>query len=231
MVWDKSYPTLSGDDIDDSVTQIRTNWSAIESVLSGEHAAISNALSGTHLYGRASIMFSGTYSQISALSSPATGALAWDTQCGVCRLYTGSEWPRITATYFSRLHVARSSTQVIAPATWTSIVFNAESYDSLDEYSLATNAITITSSGWYLLVGTIVWPVEASLNYQKIAGLYVGLSTRVTSNTVYGKEALVTEVMDIVNLSAGNTIYLGSYHSNASNVSVQSASLIITRLS
>ena len=231
MAWNKVYPTLSGDTISASVTQIQANWSAIEGVLSGEHASLTNSLSGTHLYGRTSVMFSGTKAQIDALSSPNTGALAWDTQCGTCKIYTGSTWASITSSYFSRVHLSLTSPQAIGPGTWTSVIFNNESYDGLDEYSINSNILQLTGAGWYLGIGTIIWPTETTLDYQKIAAIYLGTTTRKAVDVKYGKETTTCEVADVIYFEASSTIYLGAYHSHSENRSIQSASLIITRLS
>jgi hypothetical protein len=231
MTWNKVYP-LTTTNICASVTQTQANFAAIESVMSAEHGSYFSALSGTHLYGRCSVMFSGTYSAIKALtgSSPTTGALAFDTECGVCRIYDGETWPRISAAYFSRLHAYTSTAQSIPATTWTSLTLTTESYDSLAEFTVTTGVITIANAGWYLIVGTITWPTETSTEYQKAAGIYVG-SSRKTSSISYGKEVRETEVADIINLSASSTITLRAYHSYTSNISIVGANLMLTRLS
>jgi hypothetical protein len=165
------------------------------------------------------------------LSNPQTGALAFDTECGVCRIYNGSSWPRISATYFSRFHGYRSATQAISSATWTTVALTSESYDSLNEISVSEGGIvTMAASGWYLIMGAVYWTAETSLNYVKIAGIYVG-ATRKTSDIKYGKEELVTTAMDIINLSAGDNVYLKAYQSYSGSVNILAATLILTRLS
>jgi hypothetical protein len=231
MTWSKVYPILTTN-ISASVVQIEGNLSAIASTMSGEHAPYSNTtLKGTHLYGSVSTMFSGTLSAISTLSNPAVGALAYDTQCGVCRIYDGATWPRITATYFSRLHGYRTTSQAIGSVTWTTIILSTESYDSLAEFTSTTGAIAIVESGWYLIIGTITWPTESSNNYQKTAAIYVNDTDRKATDTKYGKEEIEMEVVDIINLTATDTVQLKAYHSYTSNVSVVGANLMITRLS
>ncbi len=234
MTWTKTYPVLSGDTISASVTQIRANWEAIASALSGEHVALTDSLSGTHLYGRVSSMLSGTYATIAALSSPASGALAWDTTCGVCRIYDGTTWQRITGSYFSRVKILTTTPQSIPASSWTSITLAKETgyYDSLDEFTASTNYLVVKASGWYFIRGLIVWPYwTAALDYQKKAGIYIGISTLKTSDTKYGREELLCEVADIINLTAGDTIYLAAYHNYTSNISISSATLTLTRLS
>jgi hypothetical protein len=226
--WNKVYPTATGVAISASVDQIRQNWIAMEDCLAEEHESLDSALSGTHLYGRVSAMASGTYATIYGLSNPATGAIAFDTQCGVCRIYTGSTWPRITGSKFSRAHIYSASSQAITPLTWTQVVLASESYDSLSE--AANSSITVVAAGWYLVIGTITWTAETINDYQKVAGIYVG-STRVATDTKYGHEEIETEVMDIVELSASNSVKLRAYHTHTSNVNIIAANLILTRLS
>lgn len=239
MAWNKVYPVLEGDSIKDSVTQIAANWLAIDGVLSAEHAALSTSLSGTHLYGRVSTMFSGSKEAITDLSTPATGALAWDTTCGVCRIYNGTLWPRITEAEYSRAQVLLSVPQAIAAPTvdgpqWTPIVFNtAPLYNSLLEYDLTSNALTIAATGWYLVRGVVSWDLNwlAAADYQKTAAIYVGVSTKKTSDIKYGKEELTCEVIDILNLTEGDVIYLAASHTNPTIVNASFASLTFSRLS
>jgi len=235
MAWNKVYPLLTTN-ISGSVTQITTNFTAIESVMSAEHVSYLAALSGTHRYGQVSTMFSGTYAAILDLANPATsaapatGALAYDTGCGVCRIYDGSAWPRVTATYFSRLHGYRSTSQSIASAAWTEVVLTTESYDSLAEFTASTGVTTIVAPGWYLVVGTITWPTETSLNYKKGVGIYIaGISA--CRDVKYGKEVRETEVYDIINITAGQGVKLYAYHSYGSSISIAGANLMLTRLS
>ena len=227
MAWSKTYP-IGTTNISASTVQLTSNWIAIEDSTDDEHAALDNALSGTHLYGRVSAMFSGTYATIAAISSPGTGALAYDTTHGVVRIYDGSSWKVVTSNTFARAHLYSNTAQAIPATAWTQAVLGEEAYDSL---SIATNSsITVPAAGYYLVVGHATWPSEAVNSYQKACGIYVGATRKVT-DTKYGKEERETEAVDIIYMAASSVVKLYVYHTYTSNISIAAANLILTRLS
>jgi hypothetical protein len=226
MAWDKTYPLLTTN-ISASCPQIDANFAAIEGTVSAEHGSLVAATSGTHGYGRVSAMLSGTYATIAALTSPATGALAFDTTCGVCRIYNGSSWVRMTGTYYSRVHAYSTATQVIPTATWTAITLGTESYDSLAEFTIAGSP-TVGQAGYYLIIGTATW---ASEFYAKKQLAITVDATRVATMTGYGPHITELEVADIQYLTAAQAVALSVKHGHGSNQSIEGANLILHRLS
>ncbi len=225
--WNKVYP-LTSTVISASVNQIQANWAAIGAALSAEHGALAASTSGTHLYGRVSVMLSAAYASMPAASA-STGAILFDTTCGVCRISDGTSWLVSTSSYYSRAHIYSNSTQSIPTTAWTQVVLGSESYDDLDE---ATNSkFVATATGYYLIIGTITWPQETTNIYQKVAGLYVNTSTRKATDAKYGISEVETEVIDVVSLTALDEVILKAYHNHSANVGILAANLIVTRLS
>lgn len=155
MAWNKSYPT-SDTKIRDLPDILSNNFEAIEEALDVEHDTLTSGTSGHHRAGGIGIIFEGTTAAITALSSPPSGALAYDTTIGYLRKYTGSEWvvmtdshPRMRAYKSANSTAASASTQT---STGDYVIFDTEDYDELSEYDHTTGIFTAAACGLYHII-------------------------------------------------------------------------------
>lgn len=158
MSWINIYPT-SDTKIRDLPDILSDNFEAIEDILDVEHDTLTSGTSGHHREGGIGIIFEGTTAAITALSSPPSGALAYDTTIGYLRKYTGSEWvvmtdshPRVRAYKSTNSTAASASTQT---STGDYVVFDTEDYDELSEYDHSTGIFTASSSGLYHILVSV----------------------------------------------------------------------------
>ena len=228
MVWDKT--AVDGTTVSPcaGTVNVTGNWDAIERWWNADHYGPDNTLSGYHKPGIIGIANSGTYSTIAAISSPGTGALAWDNTCGVMRIYkSDGAWDRLTEDHYSRVKITAPSQSLPATA-WTEIEFTTEVADSLGEWAVATNTLRVKAEGYYLIKLKVSFPVAG--NYEKAAAIY-------KDGTVYsqfggsGEELLTPEVVDIVYCAANALIEGYAYNGSSAVITMSSAILELTRLS
>jgi len=156
--WKKVYPN-SENEIKQIPNILQQNFSAIEDAYNIEHyspASGSVGLSGEHRIGSVGAIYEGTTTQIAALTSPMSGALAFDTTLGVLVKYSGSNWLRLSQNYWSRFKAACTNTVIVtAGASANTLVFDTEDYDTLNEYDHTSGIFTALASGYYLLIGQL----------------------------------------------------------------------------
>jgi hypothetical protein len=178
-----------------------------------------------HKAGIAGVMLTGTNTVIESLSSPGTGALAFDNTGGIVKIYRSTNaWKRLTEDHFSRVKLT-SSTQSLPATSWTDVVFDTEVYDSLGEYNATT--LRVLSEGYYLIRAQVTFPVG---NYERGVGIYYA-GTRYGQTGGYGNKANTLECVDIVYAIANSLIDVYAYNGNSTAITMVSASVVLTRLS
>jgi hypothetical protein len=172
MAWSTSLP-VSSTLIADIPTIHKSNWAVIEDAIGREHYGFSSSLSGKHNASAVPVLCAGTTEVINNISSPATGALAWDTTLGIGKVYLGS-WNQINMLAMSRVDTYRSSNYTLVhghdlSANAVAVPFNTEVKDTLSEYNTSTYIFTsVASSGYYLVQATLCLSVTAGY-YNKIS--------------------------------------------------------------
>ncbi len=141
MTWNSD--PLSSVSVSASVTQLQTNWDAIEDVIGVEHYTLSDANSGEHKPGISGVLYKGTDSQIEAsLTVPGTGAIVWNTTYGILqerRPFGGiiDLWESITCSAWSQVKVSReSSVQSIPTTADTKVTLTEETAHKLVKFIL-----------------------------------------------------------------------------------------------
>jgi hypothetical protein len=236
MAWNKSYP-LSSTDVSTSVTQIQTNWDAIEGIIGVEHSTFTSTPTGTHLAGRTGVLYYGSTSEITGISSPGSGAIAYDSTLGVLKVNTdgvsATSWTRMTSASYSRAKVSKAEEQTIPTGAWTTISFtqiaSSGDYDTLSEFSSASSTFTVTGPGYYFINGTVMFSAD-DVDYFREAAVYINASIS-TEGRGYGRTAETVSISDVRFIAAGGTIMLKAYHTKGSNAKVVNALLHVTRLS
>jgi hypothetical protein len=98
VTWDATFETLppdTGEDASYGAGRIRDVKEAVRERLDVEHDFSNIApltATGRHLPGKTSVAFSGTTTEINALTGMAKGAIAWDTTLKVWKYYSGAAW-------------------------------------------------------------------------------------------------------------------------------------------
>ena len=165
MTFTKTVPTSSSLIID--IPSIHTdNWAAIAALIGQSHQAITSVtVSGVHQAGKTAVISAASTTTINAISSPATGALAWDTTLGVGKVYLGT-WQQINMLPISRVEAYLTSDYTI-PDTATSsanavtVPWATEIKDTLSEYNTTDYTFTATATSGYYLVQSQISIVAA----------------------------------------------------------------------
>lgn len=238
MVWNANYP-LSSTDVCGSTEQIRDNWAALEAWWNKEHYDFSSASSGQHDDGRSSVLAKATTSEISAISSPGTGAIAYDTTKGELDIYrwdsagSSAGWERLTEDVYSRVRYGFDS-QVITANTYQKVISASSSvisgyFDGLSEMSSANDKITLSGTAYYWVHGEVEWTAHSE-RCRKIIMLRKNGGTIAQYNT-YGNEEMFISVNDIVSLTAGDYIELYVWHNASTTLTASKGIIHLTRLS
>lgn len=233
MTWNWEWPVLEGTGtsaVSGSTEQIRANWEAMETVLDTEHESMASANAGNHIPGQSGFMYYGAKSDVLALSSPGTGALAYASDTGefLIHIPTG-DWEGIATTYWSRARKVGGS-QSLPNDIYTKITISetaSGTYDSLSEVS--ANRFTAKAWGYYLVIGVVRFPVTTS-DYHKAVSIYkngVGVANCIR----YGRSERTLIATDILNLSATNYIELYGSQNSGVAIDVSSAVLVVQRVS
>ena len=130
----------------------------------------------------------------------------------------------------SRIHVSRSSNQLIPNADNTVILFNVEEFDNLGEYNPADGKFTATNAGYYqvnaqlLLTSTAGWGAGeiATISMYKNDVFYSNgdYSAAMAAITWYGESG----VSDIVYLAATDYITIKFYQNNGAAINTYPSS-------
>ena len=228
MAWSKTIPAAS-DSPCASTVQITSNWSAIEDWWGVEHYTFTSALSGMHKYGVLGVVLTGTNATIKAVSSPGTGALAWDNTCGVLRIYkSDGAWDRITEDHYSRVLLKNTTGQAVPATAWALVAFDTETYDGLGEYSSVGPTLAFCADGYYLVQATAVYP--DAWDHEKGIGIYQE-GTRIADGGGYGKYLRSVQAIDVVKADASDAITIYVYNGDSTaSVTVESVEVTLTRL-
>jgi hypothetical protein len=230
MGWSTTIP-LSSESVSGSTASIRANWDAIAAAFSVEHGALTSASSGQHPTGTGmGFLKYGTTAEISAATSPGTGALAYDSSKGILETYHASAgWGSITRDSFSRVR-AWGGQKTPVPSTWTDLgpwfVSLYGYYDGLGEHF--SSKIIIKDSGFYLVHANCDWGYEGSDCMKQVEIKVNGVYT--TIHIEVGKYIFNWEMSDILSLTTGDYIELYAWHDAATNQYI-TAYLTLTRLS
>lgn len=225
MAWDRTKPTSTTSPCASTVA-ITSNWSAVEDWWNVEHYTFSSALSGMHKAGIFGAVLTGTNATIEAISSPGTGALCFDTTCGVTRIRRSDDnWDRLTEDHYSRVKLT-STNDTLATGAWTELSMSTETYDSLGEHGIT--GLLVKAAGYYLVRVHGVFPSNG--NYEKAVGVYVA-GARYSQAGGYGTRVTFVECVDIVYAAANALIEAYAYNGSGSPIILPSSSLILTRLS
>jgi len=158
MTWYKDKPGENNSFSD--VPQIaQDNFDATEDAFGQEHYTLGASLCGTHIPGVMGVVKSASTTIINALSSPGSGAMAWNTTLGWWQRYWASAWAIPgSATKWSRVRAYKSSGNQSfdngeGGSQTAAVTFDAETYDSLSEF--AANTFTPADSGYYLVIASL----------------------------------------------------------------------------
>jgi len=231
MVWNKDYPTSTVSP-SASTLGLTGNWKALEDWWGVEHTTLTSASSGHHTAQNISLVCVAATSAISALSSPGTGALAYDTTKGELEVYRTAGWGKLTESYWSRVRTVFLSAS-ISTATWTKLTekrtVEEDQYDTLSEFASSSGSASIKATGTYFVLGTCRFPTTSN-NYLVGVAIYKNGSA-VAVHRGYGAGVRSTEVFDILSLTAGDRLEVYCYHNAGSNITIVGGSLQFTKLS
>jgi hypothetical protein len=234
--WNKLFPlastSVSGSAHTDPTENVRDNWEALEDWWNVEHSTFTSGGSGTHTFGKFGVLITAANSAITALTSPGTGAIGYDTTNGQLLRYNGTSWVRLTSNKYSRIRQG-FGTQTIPTTAWTTMSASSATvsgtYDTLGEWNATTFRFTATQAGTYFVKGAAKFPVTTD-NYTK--GVGIGKNGVLTTKSVlHGASIVTTEVNDILSLAAGDYIVLACYHEHTSSVDIVGGNIHIMRLS
>jgi hypothetical protein len=234
-IWNKFYPAITGTSVSGSVapdpnSQIRANWLFIQEWWGVEHTTFTSAGSGEHTAGKVGSVLVDTAANIAALTSPGTGALAYNTTVGQLQIYDGL-WVGISCSAYSRMRYMFGS-QVVTGSIWTamgSAGAGSGTYNTLAEFSDTTFRFTAVEAGYYLVRGLILFPTDTN-NYNKGVAISQNASL-VSKMTRYGSTILNLFVVDVLPLNIGDYIQLAAYHDYTSPITISSGILQVIRLS
>lgn len=132
--------------------------------------------------------------------------------------------------------------QVIAAATWTTVIFDEEVTDVLGEYNTSTGEFTAKDAGVYMVCTHISWK---SLDQSKIYRVGIAVNDEAapsmqadnyTYNAAGGQSAMGLPLTHALKLNAGDKVEIMVYQSTAGNESLTGAAdafnvLTITKVS
>ena len=134
---------------------------------------------------------------------------------------TAPAWEDASSGGFTSKARATKSTQTISNTTFTKIAFNAETYDVDSEFDSTTNnRFVATTTGYYLVVGNILWnsSVDQSAHLMRI---YRNGSSVSSSNIKSsGTSSFTQRISDVVYLTATQYIELFVYQNTGGDVNI-----------
>ncbi len=247
MAWNKLYP-LDSTGVSASVSGVRDNWQAIETIFDAEHYTFTETTSGYHRPGRMGSIWYVPEANKSLMTTAdiGTGGLVYSSNYGVLWRWNGSAWKRITEDYFSRVSVHNDPTDLQTLTTGVTAELDLtdsdtsgwiETYDGMGEFS--TNQITIACSGYYLVISRMhLLPAATPLCTMMLTIQWYDFSAAAwfdrEYHRIYGvKNELypVLQVAAIRDMVDGDKIRLIGYQNSGSNMIVSEAYLYLTRLS
>lgn len=195
---------------------VQDNLDAIEDIFGKEHSTLGDTLCGAHVPGIMGAMASASTFTISLITTPGSGAIAFDTSVGWIKRRWGGTWAIPgSGTKWSRARAYLGTNQPLPANTPTQINFASESYDSLEEFSAYT--FTASAEGHYLVVAS--WCASG----ENVAGADSTIGIILLKNDILelsaaravhepGTETDVTiKISEVVALQAGGTIKIQAY--------------------
>jgi hypothetical protein len=210
MVWNKSVP-VTGTAITSAPNIFEGNWTALEDITGEEHYTFTNALSGRHKPGEWPVFFSSTTSGITAVTSPGSGALAWDTTLGLGKIYDGTSWGQVNMLVHSRVSAYRNGDKTLTTTDEIVVPFDTETFDSLSEFSTTTYTFTTTAAGYYLIKAQLsIIPSKGGIDYDMSVKHTDAASATILQTHAYrysmSTDEMVMEKVTLLPLSVGDRI-------------------------
>jgi len=190
MVWNKTVPT-SATYIINIPGVFHPNWTLCEDIKGVQHYTYTSSLSGRHKPGITGIIYANTTSNIAGLTSPQSGALAYDTTLGLLKRYNGSAWVQANLDPMAHTLAYRNGDQTIGktddPTVFTLLEYNTETKDPLGCFSTFLSRFTPKTNGYYLIVPrVVVTPTAGGILFRIAASIKItGASTTVGSSIFY----------------------------------------------
>jgi hypothetical protein len=134
----------------------------------------------------------------------------------------GSDGGIVTMPHQSGTRAVSSSVQTIANATWTTIVYQAETYDSQNEMTLTNGTFTVKQSGTYLCTIKVQWAASNSSVFYAVAVYKNGTvydSAPATPGSAF--TPLTQSCVTTVKASAGDTISATVYQGSGGNEALE----------
>ena len=129
-----------------------------------------------------------------------------------------------------KLCAHRSTPQTISSSsTWTTVRLNAEYGDPNNNFDTSTFTYTVPVTGYYLITGQIRMGGAKMVAIARILTTTRNIEGAATDNAAYTDD--YSDVTDIVQLTAGQTVNLQVYHTFGAPASMTSARLSIHLLS
>jgi len=224
MTWQKTVP-ISSTYIINIPEIFQGNWTILEDTAGVQHHTYTSTLSGRHKPGISPVLYADSTGNITGLTTPQSGALAWDTTLGVLKRYTGAAWAQVNLDNLPVVDVYLAGDQTVASAastTYTVIEFDTETTDVMSSFSTTTHVFTAPTNGYYLIVDQLTAiPTEAGIDIRKAiahynasAGLknaFVNYSYSWSTNTVSIRLPVIVEMI------ATDYIAIGFYHDNVTS--------------
>ncbi len=114
-----------------------------------------------------------------------------------------------------------TSNQTIANNTWTTLQFNAETFDTQSEFDSTTNyQFTAKKAGRYLITTQVYWDGNATGNRQF---MFQRSGSNVTGEINYppSADAFTQNMSDEIDMTAGQTLLLVAYQSSGSDLDIR----------
>jgi hypothetical protein len=219
MSWQPTYPKVASK-ISDVPAICQGNFAAFNVGMNLEHTGIIG-----HTPGIMGLCYYGPTTGIAALSSPGSGSMAYDTTLGVFVYYTGAVWKTIGWNSWSRARVYANALNMATSAIGTApapIVFDAENYDTLNEYSTATGGFTAAGSGVYFIHANVSVSGSNTAASGMGCGLHLGGNFQESATVSYVTSAgsspyHTLQVTYIGLIASGAVVSAGIYNLVATN--------------
>lgn len=144
--------------------------------------------------------------------------------------WDGTSWNIVTgdspASTFPMLIVRKTATQALAASTSTVINFASGASVVLNRGGFTVGAadITIPTTGYYRIKGTVYWDAAVTTGNNKVIYLYVNgaAATRMNSYGGLTSDFIAETTLEHVYLVAGDLVHLSGYQTSPSSVNVLS---------
>jgi hypothetical protein len=115
-------------------------------------------------------------------------------------------WVANPATTLSLVRVNLAANQALTTAGWQKIIFNAEAFDTSNEFDTATGRFTATKAGFYRIVAAYHTNTQSNNNLYSIGVSVNGAYYQMTSHDHHGVGNVERSVSCIVQLAVGGYV-------------------------